>query len=186
MSRLALPLVLLGAVAALAYAPAPVPAADGPAAPADTTRFQNLQVFPDDIPEDQLIAAMRSFSAALGVRCGHCHVREGEDFVFASDANPHKDVARQMLRMTRQINRDFLADIEGLHNPVDADDPATWAVTCWTCHRGDPTPQRRQPEAPPAADSTHGGHDAPAQGGDGGEQGRTHRHGDGTEHRHDD
>lgn len=186
MSRLALPLVAFGALAALAYAPAPAgppPIAARELAPADTEwtwpeEPENLQVLPDDIGAEGLRNVMRAFTQALGVRCGHCHVGEGDflNWDFASDANPHKEVARQMMRMTQQINRDLLADIEGLHNPVNADDPSTWAVTCWTCHRGDPSPETRRPDPAAApADPSHGD-------GHGGE----HRHDDGTEHRHDD
>ncbi|HYE96144.1 MAG TPA: c-type cytochrome [Rubricoccaceae bacterium] len=164
--RLLLPLslvLLLGACAA-AYAgnpaptPAPAPPAGVPApatpassptaAAADTSGgFENLEVLPDSISHDRLMAVMQGFGRALGVRCTFCHARgaEGEPPDFPSDANPHKDVARDMMRMTAELNRDILPDIEGLHNP---------RVTCWTCHRGEPQPQTSAP--------------APEEGGSGG------------------
>ena len=40
-------------------------------------RFENLQVLPQTTTRPELVAVMRSFATALGVRCVHCHV--GED-----------------------------------------------------------------------------------------------------------
>ena len=69
---------------------------------------QNLQVLPSDWPGSRLSAPMRGFTRALGVRCSYCH--DGEEgqplsaYDFASDANPNKDRAREMLRMLGSIN----------------------------------------------------------------------------------
>ena len=90
---------------------------------------KNLKVL-QDLPRDQLIPTMRSISAALGVKCEHCHVK-GD---FASDENPKKNVAREMFTMTHQIWTHFPQD--GKHH-----------VTCYTCHRGSTEPL----VAPPAA-----------------------------------
>lgn len=144
--RLALPLVAFSLVALAAYAPHPAPRAfEG--APADSTQWENLHVLPDSLSRDQLIGIMRGFGDALGVRCGHCHVREGEDFDFASDENPHKEVARGMMRMTWQINREILPAIDGLHGEGEA-----LRVTCYTCHRGAAVPDT-------AAEAEEAGHE---------------------------
>lgn len=151
-SRLILPLAALAAVVLAAYAPEPH--AGGPeAAPADTTWSwpevsENLQVLPADIGAEGLRDVMRGFTRGLGVRCQYCHVgEEGQDFLewdFASDAKTHKAVARDMMRMTRQINQEALPAIDGLHGHGDGG----WRVTCYTCHRGATTPAT----APPARD----------------------------------
>jgi hypothetical protein len=121
---------------------------------ADQGVFHNLQVFPQNITHDELIAAMRGFTRGLGVRCDHCHVANPpgskEQFDFPSDAKPEKNVARTMLRMTRAINADYLSKV----NPHRQD------VTCWTCHQGHTVPpqpsaeprpaQPAQPASPPA------------------------------------
>ena len=127
--RLVVPLASLALLVLAAYAPTPKTAA-APAAVADSTEWQNLQILPDSISHDALIGVMRGFTAALGVRCDHCHAREGDELAFASDANPHKDVARGMMRMTWQINTEILPAIDGLH------DAEGTRVTCATCHRG--------------------------------------------------
>ena len=136
--------------------------------PAATTpsEFKNLQVLPRDISRDQLIPMMRSFSRSLGVRCNHCHVVTAttpkEEFNFPSDAKEEKRVARVMIQMTQQINRDWLdrvEEAEGEHHAAEsvaeAHDP-TPRVSCWTCHRGHeepemppPPPAPNQPAAPP-------------------------------------
>jgi len=86
---------------------------------------KNLQIL--KIPTSELIPMMRMFNASLGVRCDHCHVMGN----FASDENPHKNVAREMIKMTQQINTHF--DGNAAH------------VGCFTCHRGGTEP----PAAPP-------------------------------------
>jgi tetratricopeptide (TPR) repeat protein len=98
--------------------------------------FTNLQVLPKDIPRAELVATMRGFAGALGVRCTHCHVGpdnlEGMD--FASDDKEKKRAARVMLRMVRAINADYLAKLP------DAD--GREQVGCITCHRAAARPPK--------------------------------------------
>ena len=98
--------------------------------------FTNLQVLPEDIEKRALIDTMRGFCGALGVRCIHCHVGENEetleDFDFAADDKETKQVARAMMRMTREIN-DTLLPKTGRDNPL--------TVSCVTCHHGVEKPQ---------------------------------------------
>lgn len=90
----------------------------------------NLQVLKGG--NAQIIPIMRGFTRALGVECSYCHVGRN----FASDDNPKKPIARDMIRMAMDINA---------KNPVvDA------KVTCYTCHRGATEPVNA-PEAKPAA-----------------------------------
>ncbi len=113
--------------------------------------FENLKVFPKDIPHDSLLAAMRRFTTALGVNCQYCHVAEPvagpslaggapaggpprERLRPALDTKPTKETARFMLRMTDSLNRVTLAALPRRHRPAVA-------ITCITCHRGSPLPQ---------------------------------------------
>jgi hypothetical protein len=111
---------------------------------ADEGVFHNLQVFPQNITHDELIAAMRGFARGLGVRCDHCHVANppgsAEEFDFPNDAKPEKKAAREMLRMVRAVNADYLSKV----NPHKQD------VTCWTCHRGQTVPAQpgTEPQRP--------------------------------------
>ena len=96
----------------------------------------NLQVLPKDWPGTRLRPVMIGFAKALGVRCSHCH--KGEEgkplttYDFASDDNPNKNRAREMLRMLNDIN-DHLKKIE----PSGDHRVNMW---CHTCHHGRPRP----------------------------------------------
>ena len=77
---------------------------------------------------EHLMETMHEFQAALGVRCDFCHVR-GD---FASDEKPHKEIARKMILMARQINGNF--------------PDGKMHVTCYTCHRGAEEPATKPGE----------------------------------------
>jgi hypothetical protein len=125
---------VVAAVPAMPQSPTPPtaqPATPPPAQPAPPPPMTNLQFFPKDTPRPVIIQNMRQFSFALGVRCDHCHVDEGQGGRqdFASDEKIPKVKARAMLQMTKQINEDLLAKIpERTHPPVN--------VSCYTCHHG--------------------------------------------------
>jgi len=118
-------------------------------APAAKSEFQNLQVFPQDIPREQLIAAMKGFTRGLGVRCNHCHVVKEttpkEVLDFPADTKEEKRNARVMLRMVNDVNRKWIPLVDAEASPAEP------RVTCWTCHRGKPEPESPpKPPEPPA------------------------------------
>jgi Photosynthetic reaction centre cytochrome C subunit len=76
---------------------------------------------------------MQGFVQATGVSCGGCHVGRGN---FASDDNPRKIKARQMIEMTKAINKQFFPQ----HTPVDGES-TLGRVTCYTCHQGEEKPR---------------------------------------------
>lgn len=87
---------------------------------------KNIQVLQGaDIP-----ATMQSFVAALGLldqgTCAFCHVEDR-----SLDTKPQKVIARRMVIMMRAINGTFP---DGKQH-----------VTCYTCHRGSPTPLTTAP-----------------------------------------
>lgn len=101
--------------------------------------FKNLKVLPADISNEQLRATMRGFTTSLGVQCNFCHMPRD----FASDDNPHKNTARGMLRLVRQLNATDLKAVPGLQDAK---------VTCYTCHHGSSEPATAAPA--PAAPAT--------------------------------
>ena len=105
--------------------------------------LQNLQALPEDIARQDLTRLMRSFTAALGVDCAHCHTGTNQER-FKDDL-PTKAVARKMLQMSMAINNDLLKDVG-----TPAEDGAL-QVTCFTCHRGTLKPLT----APPAGGGVH-------------------------------
>jgi len=81
------------------------------------------------VPVDEFMGEMGLFSAALSYCCGECHVNAGTDNPdWASDAKPTKVIARQMAAMVKTINKNNFGNATN--------------VTCWTCHRGSPTPAK--------------------------------------------
>jgi hypothetical protein len=76
---------------------------------------------------------MQHFVEAIGVSCGGCHMPRGN---FASDENPRKVKARQMIEMTKALNKQFFAD----HKPAEGES-VLGRVTCYTCHQGEAKPK---------------------------------------------
>ena len=169
--RLCLPVLCAGLVSNLTAAAQQAPAGPPPGGQPGGQRApyvpKNLKVLPENT---NLRVVMRGYAGALGVECEFCHVgpdpvthRDGDR---ASDANPMKDVARYMIRMTDDLNDKYLAQLPKAPN-VDADAK----VECGTCHRGHskpeafvPPPRQQGPRppgmapgagAPPAAPPTN-------------------------------
>lgn len=108
-----------------AWAQEAPPAAPKPHGPMPEPK--NLKIL--KVSGAELMPIMHAFSADLGVRCDFCHVK-GD---YASDDNPHKDIARKMIVMAQQVNSNF--------------PDGKMHVTCYTCHRGDKHPQTEPPAA---------------------------------------
>ena len=90
---------------------------------------KNLKVLKDD----EVRPVMGAMTGALGQRCNFCHV-QGDN---ASDENPKKLVARQMMEMVNHIN-------------TQCPDGKVH-VSCYTCHRGKTEPDMVPPPAAPPA-----------------------------------
>jgi hypothetical protein len=109
-------------------AAAPLAAQGRPPQGPDT--LVNTQVIPHNTPVPLVVAMMRGFTGALGVRCEYCHVeREGGAPNFPLDDKRTKRTARLMMRMVQLVNDSTLARIPERPQPAVA-------VTCATCHRG--------------------------------------------------
>ncbi len=146
-------LFLAAATAALAQAPATPPG--GAPARRPMPPPSNLKVLPKDMTSQQVVAIMRDWEKELGVECEYCHAKDpatGRNN-FASDANPIKDRARVMMKMTHTINAEYLTQL--------TDPKPEHEVNCGTCHRGmakpavfvppPPAPREPRPSTPPAA-----------------------------------
>jgi len=94
--------------------------------------FKNIQVL-KKIPAAQWQGTMDFIAASLGVNCSHCHVvnsftSQGTvPTAFEKDDKPNKRTARRMMQMVFDLNN-------GRFN-------GRGAITCYTCHRGNPRPQ---------------------------------------------
>jgi hypothetical protein len=104
---------------------------------------RNLKVLPANISRDSLDMIMDHFKMALGVKCGFCHAQSTTNpghLDFSSDDKPEKEVARKMMIMTNDINQKYMR--------FNDDTTKGEAVSCITCHRGDPHPEVKYDEHP--------------------------------------
>ena len=90
---------------------------------------KNLKVLKDD----KVRPAMGAMRGALGQQCNFCHV-QGDN---ASDDNPKKLIARNMIVMVNDVNAKF--------------PDGKVHVSCYTCHRGKTSPDMVPPPAAPPA-----------------------------------
>ena len=91
----------------------------------------------------ELQRVMNLMRGSLGVHCDFCHVVTKESgWDFASDAKPEKNRARDMIRMTTELNRTTFA--------------GNATVSCVTCHRGaiQPVTLLPLPQTPPKFPTT--------------------------------
>ncbi len=94
----------------------------------------NLQVLPKNLTGQQLHEIMEKFSGSLGVHCDTCHAADPKNLApngrprlnFADDSKPEKNTARLMIKMSEDINTNYVSKI----------DNSGVAVSCGTCHRG--------------------------------------------------
>jgi hypothetical protein len=108
-------------------------------------RYKNLKVLPKNTTKKEMDSVMHHFTASLGVKCNFCHQFNAEQKAmdFVSDANEHKDIARQMMKMTARLNRKYfdVKDSKSLDAKLE--------VTCYTCHNGKAHPTKFAPPPPP-------------------------------------
>lgn len=105
--------------------------------PQQNEPFKNLQVLPKNISSKDLSRIMvDEFAGGVGMSCNSCHAKENnsEKLNYASDAKPEKQIARAMMRMTLKINKKYF----GIEKPLIG--APVLAVSCATCHRGQPRP----------------------------------------------
>ena len=96
--------------------------------------FQNLQIFDPEISKDDLKAAMKGFTASLGVKCSFCHVIDDYD----NDEKEHKLIARKMIKLVGHMRANAETYFkEGTEVEL---------ISCATCHRGEAEIEAWAPE----------------------------------------
>ena len=99
-----------------------------------SSTFENVKVLNIE-SRSEMKKYMKSISKDLGVKCSYCH-----DMDDKSLDNPVKDIAREMIILTRQINS-YLNDIN-----KNEEENSVVSVTCWTCHKGHPEVEEERPK----------------------------------------
>jgi hypothetical protein len=98
---------------------------------------RNLKVLPKDITDEKLDSIMNTYTVALGVDCKFCHrpyANFPDSLDFASDIEPMKENARDMMRMVIDINRRYF-NFDSTRRPE-----YLHTITCKNCHQGQPLP----------------------------------------------
>jgi photosynthetic reaction center cytochrome c subunit len=117
--RAAAGIALLGTLGAgLAIAQPAAPATDKPLMAEQV--FKNIQAL-KGITVDDFLETMGLMTAALQFDCSDCHVGAGTDKVDWAADTPRKRMARGMVIMVGNINKNNFGGRQ--------------MVTCWTCHR---------------------------------------------------
>jgi hypothetical protein len=98
--------------------------------------FKNIQVF-KGLPVDDFMETMGVMAASLDFDCSDCHVGAGTDQVDWAADTPRKIMARIMITMVANINKNNFAGRQ--------------MVTCWTCHRN-----RDKPLMTPTMETIYG------------------------------
>jgi photosynthetic reaction center cytochrome c subunit len=98
--------------------------------------FKNIQVL-KGIPVDDFMETMGIMAASLDFDCSDCHVGAGTDQVDWAADTPRKIMARIMITMVANINKNNFAGRQ--------------MVTCWTCHRN-----RDKPLVTPVMETIYG------------------------------
>ena len=99
-------------------------------------QLKNLHIL-DFESERAIKKYMKEVSKDLGVKCTFCH--NLNDKSLDTD---HKLIAREMMRMQRDLNKQYFAQIgDSLLKSKN-----TLKISCWTCHRGSTEPQIIRPK----------------------------------------
>jgi photosynthetic reaction center cytochrome c subunit len=104
--------------------PEALPASE-PSGEKSSAVYENVQVL-KDLDSNEFLRVMQAMTEWVSPQegCAYCH----EDGNLASDKPYQKIVARRMLQMTIDLNKNWSAHV------------AETGVTCYTCHRGQPVP----------------------------------------------
>lgn len=104
------------------------------------TQTQNVQVLTGLTSAEIVGFMMNHVVGGLGVDCVYCHDLNN----FASDewadteAMQRKALAREHLRMSADLNQNWLTQLAGLSEQKQ---PSGSQITCATCHNGQPKPE---------------------------------------------
>jgi hypothetical protein len=119
--------VVIAAAARAADVPSKTPSPDVPA----EKFYKNIQVL-QGTPSTEIMPIMNFMKDSLGVKCSYCHVTNDTGrWPVERDDKAAKGRAREMIRMTREINK---ANFKG-----------KLQVTCATCHHGSNDPASMPP-----------------------------------------
>jgi len=111
--------------------------------PRPPKKLKNIKAFPATMTYNEVDHQMDEFKVDLGVKCNYCHApskTEAPKLDMSLDDNPKKEIARNMIRMTLEMNQKYMSTLP------HGDTTAVQTITCNTCHRGAAKPFGKLPE----------------------------------------
>ena len=93
--------------------------------------FENVQVLPFESKKEMMKYMKKTVSKSLGVKCKYCHNLKD----YADDRNPHKLVAREMMRMVEAMNTHLDSAFAIGLKAEKKQMPESQKVECWMCHK---------------------------------------------------
>ena len=93
--------------------------------------YSNVQVLPYESKKEMMKYMKKTVSKSLGVKCTFCHNIKD----YADDGNPHKLVAREMMRMVISMNTHLDSAFSIGKKTGMKHIPDVPKVDCWICHQ---------------------------------------------------
>jgi len=105
-------------------------------------KFENVQVLTFEKKKDLMKYMKKTVNKSLGVNCKYCHNIKD----YADDSNPHKLVAREMMRMVESMNVHLdsafvVGSKAGMKHIPDIP-----KVDCWMCHQSSTEVEFNKPD----------------------------------------
>jgi len=102
-------------------------------------QFKNVLLL-KDLNQPQMLKLMKTYNAALGVKCGFCHEIAPDHTGFEKDTKKEKKVGRKMIELVNELNKNRVMDGK---------------ADCYMCHHGEKKPVLAPP--PGATDDDNAG-----------------------------
>ena len=104
-------------------------------------KFTNVQVLPFETKKEIMKYMKKTVSKSLDVKCKFCHNIKD----YSDDGNPHKLVAREMMRMVESMNTHLdSAFATGMKSGMKHSSPPK--VECWVCHKSTTDVEFKKPD----------------------------------------
>lgn len=103
--------------------------------------LKNVQVLPYKTKKEIFPYMKNTVAKSLGVKCKFCHNIKDHSI----DENPHKLVAREMMKMVNSINVRMKSIWEVAQNAGMKYQDEVPIIECWVCHRGKTEPEFKRP-----------------------------------------
>ena len=104
--------------------------------------FENVQVLPFDTKKEMMAYMKKTVSKSLDVKCKFCHDMKD----YGDDSNPHKLVAREMMKMVISMNTHLDSAFSVGLKAEMKEENNHYKVDCWSCHKSNTEVDFKKPD----------------------------------------